>query len=150
MKTGKTRTIIAALLPLAFGLVAALTLKLKFIQNIPVLQIRIDIASMIICLSILISLVLFLYIRLSARQAARAAALLDREKEEHKQFLMRLDHELKNPLSAIKTATSYLNQLAGDIKPKRIQTDFQKSLNKSVLYPNGSIGWSWICENWPN
>jgi two-component system OmpR family sensor kinase len=130
MKIGKLSTYIPALLSLVFGLVAALIIKIKFGQNIPVLFIYIDFASLLIFVSILVSLTFLLYLRLSARQAARAQALLDNEKEEHKQFLMRLDHELKNPLSAIKTAHTYLDQLAGDIKPKRSQIDFQKSLTQ--------------------
>ncbi len=130
MKIGKFKTYIPVLLPLVIGLIAALVIKIKFDQNIPVLLIRMDIASLLIFVSILVSLIFILFLRLSANQAARARTLLDHEKEEHKQFLMRLDHELKNPLSAIKTAHTYLDQLAGDIKPKRSQVDFQKSLTQ--------------------
>jgi two-component system OmpR family sensor kinase len=128
MKTGKIKTSIAALLPFTLGLITALILKLKFDQKLPVLQIRIDLASAFIILGIITSLVIFWRTRLTARQAARAREILSQEKEEHKQFLMRLDHELKNPLSAIKTATTYLEQLAGDTKPERSQDDLRKSL----------------------
>jgi len=128
MKIGKIKTSLAALLPLALGLIAALFVKLKFNPNLPVLQIRIDLASVLIFLGILCGLALFWRSRLTAKQKAQAQLLLTREKEEHKQFLMRLDHELKNPLSAIKTAASYLEQLSADIEPKPVRSDFQKSL----------------------
>ena len=130
MKTVKLKTSLAALLPLTLGLIAAWLLKLKFNQNLPVLQFRIDLASMLIFLGMLCDLALFWRSRLTARQKAQAQLLLAREKDEHKQFLMRLDHELKNPLSAIKTAASYLEQLSVDIEPKPVRSDFQKSLGQ--------------------
>ncbi len=130
MKASKFKTYIAALLPLILGLTAALILKLKFSQNIPVLQIRIDLASAVIFLSVLICLASFWRVHLTTKQAARTRAMLANEDEEHKQFLMRLDHELKNPLSAIKTAASYLEQLSADIEPKPVRSDFQKSLGQ--------------------
>ena len=128
MKNSKIKTCIAALLPLALGLIPALILKLKFNQNIPILQLRIDLASALISVGILCSLALLWRTRLTAKQSIQTQSLLNHEKEEHKQFLMRLDHELKNPLSAIKTTTTYLDQLVGDNRPKHNYDDFQKSL----------------------
>ncbi|MDK2980417.1 MAG: two-component system, OmpR family, phosphate regulon sensor histidine kinase PhoR [Chloroflexota bacterium] len=127
-KADKHKLILAIILPLLFGLLAALILRLQFADSIPVVQLRIDLASLAILVSIPLSLYWVWRVILNTRHEAHTRDLIAAEKEEHKQFLMRLDHELKNPLSAIKTAASFLEQLSLDIEPRPIRRDFQKSL----------------------
>lgn len=129
-KADKHKLILAIILPLLFGSLAALVLRLRFADSIPVVQLRIDLASLAILVSIPISLYWVWRVILNARHDAHTRSLIAAEKEEHKQFLMRLDHELKNPLSAIKTAASFLEQLSLDIEPMPIRRDFQKSLGQ--------------------
>jgi two-component system OmpR family sensor kinase len=94
-----------ALIPLAAGLVlASLTLEVAAVPN-PVLHARVDIGSLALVVGILLSLLVGLGLALWEWQAwtcrqriadARAQAVAERRR-----FLQRLDHELKNPLTAI-------------------------------------------------
>ena len=92
------------LLPLLIGIVISILWQIISRingQEIPVLRLRIDIATTIILFSALLSAFLgmgiWIYYRIrQVRQETASQALEDRRR-----FLQRLDHELKNPLTAI-------------------------------------------------
>ncbi len=129
MKRYKTKNWYLSLLPFLLGLGIAIILNNK-IRLLPVIQIRIDLASSAIFLGAIIS-ILFIYRQLIHQsQKRKTKEMLKTENEEHKQFLVRLDHELKNPLSAIKTGTAYLGQLTSEVKPKKNQVDLQKTITQ--------------------
>jgi two-component system OmpR family sensor kinase len=98
--------LVVALIPLAAGLlIASLMLDVAAVPN-PILSARVDMGSLAFAVGLLFSLLLAAGLVLWERQAwtcqkhladARIQAV-----EERRQFLRRLDHELKNPLTAIR------------------------------------------------
>jgi two-component system OmpR family sensor kinase len=98
------RRYLAALLPLGLGLLLAVAWQSGLWPN-PILYLRADVGTLLALLGALAALVCGLVA--AARQAAgqRAAQSLARLREEqaesHRRFIRRLDHELKNPITAI-------------------------------------------------
>ncbi|MBN1266435.1 MAG: HAMP domain-containing histidine kinase [Anaerolineales bacterium] len=80
-------------------------------HDYPVLHLSIDFGSLLILAGILLSSrLLIARFRRTARDKA-VQLQLDAVKDENKQFLLRLDHELKNPISTIRTDVAHLEQL---------------------------------------
>jgi two-component system OmpR family sensor kinase len=95
-----------ALIPIAAGLViASLTLDVDAIPN-PILHLRADIGSLALVAGLSISLLTGAGLALWEWQASacqkRMTAARTQVGEERRRFLRRLDHELKNPLTAIR------------------------------------------------
>jgi two-component system OmpR family sensor kinase len=95
-----------ALIPLAAGLVlASLTLDVAAVPN-PVLHGRVDIGSLALVAGIMLSLLVGTGLALWEWQAwtyqQRIVDTRTQAAEERRRFLQRLDHELKNPLTAIR------------------------------------------------
>jgi two-component system OmpR family sensor kinase len=109
------RWYLIALLPALLGLIISLILNLGGLQN-PILSIQIDMGTFALLIGILISIpcVAYLAYRYSSerdrqQQIAKIQATIS---EDRMRFLQRLDHELKNPLTAIQAGLANLN---GDI-----------------------------------
>ncbi len=99
-------------LPLLIGLLLALTLQGGLAHN-PVfrLQTRIDLGTLLLLVGL--ALTLCLAMGIAAWQwfdRHRRALLTVQQKttQAHQRFIRRLDHELKNPLAAIRTTLTYL------------------------------------------
>lgn len=94
------------LVPLAAGLVvASLFITVPTLVN-PILQVRIDLGNLAIAIGATISALVAAGIALwdwaTRRCQRRMAGLRAESAEERRRFLQRLDHELKNPLTAIR------------------------------------------------
>ena len=102
-------------LPIIIALLLALIFDFLF-DFLPIVNISIDISSLAITLGLIVTGIVFLCSlqrKLSAKEHENAIqSLLD----DQKQFMQRLDHELKNPLSAIQTGIAYASQLLDEIK----------------------------------
>jgi two-component system OmpR family sensor kinase len=101
-----------ALLPLAAGLVvASLVTQVPTMSN-PIIYFRIDVgtASLIVgsLLSILTGMGLLVWERTRLRYEQRTNGVRTQAAEERRRFLQRLDHELKNPLTAIRAGLANL------------------------------------------
>ncbi|NMC46671.1 MAG: HAMP domain-containing histidine kinase [Chloroflexi bacterium] len=90
------------------GIVAAVWLS-KSNPDLPVLVIRLDVASLILLIGIILSIQLSIHFRRTERIQKQYESIIEDELTEHRQFLRRLDHELKNPLSAITTRIATIN-----------------------------------------
>jgi two-component system OmpR family sensor kinase len=95
-----------ALIPLAVGLViGSLMLNVDVIPN-PILSARVDTGSLALVAGILLSLLLGVGLALWEWRASACQQQLVNARtqavEERRRFLRRLDHELKNPLTAIR------------------------------------------------
>lgn len=94
-------------LPVLLGVLAS-ALAQAFWQPVPLLVFKIDIGMVAFVLGLFISLVLAAYafgMGRKEKQVQRDMAELQRKTEEgRRRFLRRLDHEIKNPLTALRTA----------------------------------------------
>lgn len=105
------------LLPLALAVIAALLLQLLLVP-LPLLVVRMDVGTALAFLGGLITLLLV--VRLLAQRASRVdcSRTLTEERQQqdaaHRRFLMRLDHELKNPLTAMRAALVNLSDSNSD------------------------------------
>ena len=95
------------LIPLAIGLVVMVFIQV-LIRPLPIVEIRADLGTVLLLLGIIFALFLLVWQIARSRQATRDQAALqeDRVKQEasHRRFLRRLDHQLKNPLTALRAA----------------------------------------------
>ncbi len=113
------------LLPLVIGVLFKVLLERGWVEN-SVLFMRIDLGTVALLLGILLSILLFIiwgiflwqdhqfnqeFIQLQATAA-----------EERRQFLQRLDHELKNPLTAIQAGLANLDDSANEPAIDSIKT----------------------------
>ena len=96
-----------ALIPLGLGLLAAIYLWFIAKTN-PIAFLRIDLGSLAFVLGLGLSVLVgaIFYIRLAWEQ--RRQAVLAQAADERRRFLRRLDHELKNPLTAIRAGLANL------------------------------------------
>ena len=96
-----------ALIPLVLGLLAAIYLWFIAKAN-PIAFLRIDLGSLAFSLGLGLSVLVgaIFYIRLAWEQ--RRQAVLAQAADERRRFLRRLDHELKNPLTAIRAGLANL------------------------------------------
>jgi two-component system OmpR family sensor kinase len=100
------------LVPLAAGLVIASLFIIVPTLASPILQVRIDLGNLAIAIGATVSVLFAVGIalwELATRQCQRQMAGLRAESaEERRRFLQRLDHELKHPLTAIRTGLANL------------------------------------------
>jgi two-component system OmpR family sensor kinase len=97
-----------ALIPVAVGLViAALAIQLSVLPN-PVIYVHVDVGTTALVVGLALSLLtvtgLVLWEWAGRRCQRRATDVRAQAAEERRRFLQRLDHELKNPLTAIRAA----------------------------------------------
>ncbi|MAS37391.1 MAG: sensor histidine kinase [Anaerolineaceae bacterium] len=125
------------LLPLGLGLAGiALVLRVSVIDNLILLPVDFDVLILILGLSLAIFAALSLVVRetldrmhqQSFEQAQRQAFA------EHRRFLTRLDHELKNPLTAMRAGLGSLSlTLVDDKQQQLIKTIELEALRLSNL-----------------
>lgn len=130
MRLHRVTEIILILTPLVLGAILAIALQTKIIIN-PVLhfQALIDLGTFLLVIGGLLSAG-FLGFWLLRRQVMvkeriKDEKIMEAARLERRRFLQQLDHELKNPLTALKTELAYLSQdmindgaskVLGDIK----------------------------------
>ncbi len=107
------REYILIIIPAVIGCLVSLWMDTKMVA-IPVLVSRIDVATIILSTGIVISSIILFFQYRKHRLQQQFRDLTERENEEHRQFLQRLDHELKNPLSAITTRVAYINSIVAE------------------------------------
>jgi signal transduction histidine kinase len=122
----------AALLPLGLGLAVKALASLGRIGN-PILYLRGDMGAVAALVGILLSAVLLLFVwsghRSRSRLRRNMAEVQQRAAEDHRRFLRRLDHELKNPLTAIRAGLANL----ADVCPEEARQGTLPSLEAQVL-----------------
>lgn len=101
-----------ALLPVAAGLViASLMVDIPTLTN-PIIYVRVALGTLAVIaglsLSVLIAMGLVLWERAGRRGEQRVAGVRAQAAEERRRLLQRLDHELKNPLTAIRAGLANL------------------------------------------
>ncbi len=105
-----------ALVPLALGLILAAIWQQGGLNN-PIVYLRADIGSLLVLLGVAGSGVAAALVAVGERRrhavAAAAAAVEAEEADSRRRFIRRLDHEVKNPLTAMRAALANLNG-AGD------------------------------------
>src|SRR5512147_1129239 len=104
---------ILILLPLGLGILTSILAQL-FFSPVPLLVFKIDVGMVFFVLGAFLSLLL-LMIRLGGlsmeREARRKIIHSQREHDEsRRQFIRRLDHEIKNPLTGLRTALVNLRE----------------------------------------
>ena len=113
------------LFPLVLGFLFKIIFGQSWIEN-SVVFLRIDLGSLSLLLGILISIVLFTMwgmLLWQGRQYEREFLQYQtKTAEERRQFLQRLDHELKNPLTAIQAALVNLDEESNQTAIKSIKT----------------------------
>jgi two-component system OmpR family sensor kinase len=101
-----------ALIPIVAGLViASLMVDIPTLTN-PIIYMRVDLGTLAaivgVALSVLVTVGLVLWGWAERRGGQRVADLRIQAAEERRRFLQRLDHELKNPLTAIRAGLANL------------------------------------------
>ncbi|HAF61162.1 MAG TPA: hypothetical protein DCK95_02420 [Anaerolineaceae bacterium] len=138
MKSWEKREYILTIVPALIGFLVSFWMDAKMV-NIPVLVSRIDMATIILSIGILTSLIILFVQYRKHRQQQQFQDLIERENEEHRQFLQRLDHELKNPLSAITTKVAFINSMVekngneADAQQVELSSDPAEEVQKMVF-----------------
>ncbi len=131
MKT-TLRDMLLALIPLILALMAATLLETLLAP--PLLRIVSSQANLIIFLGIVASLISGVSLaarRNAQRRAARDLTALRREQDQaHRRFLRRLDHELKNPLTAMRLALANLSVAASQADRDHLVTDVSRQADR--------------------
>ncbi|MEW6403205.1 MAG: HAMP domain-containing sensor histidine kinase, partial [Chloroflexota bacterium] len=101
------------LLPVALGVLASFFAQLLF-APVPILVFKIDVGMVLFMLGLFLSLGLLMF-RLGGlnteKEARRKINQFQRERDEsRRQFIRRLDHEIKNPLTGLRTALVNLRE----------------------------------------
>lgn len=135
MKLRRVTPIALMLIPLVAGLIPAIILQSQLIFN-PVLlfQGRIDLGSLFFIIGLVLTIGLFGFWLLRQREMARNRITTEEVREDAKQerrrFLQQLDHELKNPLTALNAEVAYLSQGLLDEKPGKVLSDINVQVER--------------------
>jgi len=113
---------LAALIPALIGLGLALVLNSGWLEN-PMLYMRGALSAFCVLIGVGLSLGLFIGVGLHQWRQGLAAQALARDlaqqaAQERRRFLQRLDHELKNPLTAIRAGLANVTE-AADVAQQR-------------------------------
>jgi two-component system OmpR family sensor kinase len=115
-------------LPLLVAVIAALLLQ-NLATGLPIVHVRADPGSVLIFFGALGSLGWLAYLTGGLAYRAYCQRLLEDERqvrdETHRRFLLRLDHELKNPLTAMRAALANLDQSLPSEERERAVQDVQ-------------------------
>jgi signal transduction histidine kinase len=102
---------LAALVPAALGLASTLLLQSGRIPN-PLLYLQADLGTLLLLVGLLLSGIAMVVVALRVRAQRRLTEAVSGEREEaaeaHRHFVRRLDHELKNPLTAMRIGLANL------------------------------------------
>lgn len=115
MKLRQLAAIALVLSPLAVGLILAVVLQSPIVAN-PVLrfQARADLGTLLLVAGCLLTASAFGFWSLRRRASARLRIEVEKASEkarqERRRFLRQLDHELKNPLTALQAELAYLSE----------------------------------------
>ncbi len=125
------------LLPLGLGLIIAWLINQFQLSN-PLFRVLISLSSLLLLIGLLISL--FLLVAWLSRQTAerrsrqKIAQLQADTAEERRQFLRRLDHELKNPLMAIRAGlANFANAPTAETRHSALATVEAQTIRLSRL-----------------
>lgn len=117
------------LLPFTLGLVLKILLERGTLEN-SIIYLRIDLGTLALLLGILLSLLLLIIWGIFLWQDSQFnQEFLDFQAttaEEHRQFLQRLDHELKNPLTAIQAGLANLDGASNEQAIESIKAQSQR------------------------
>lgn len=122
--------------PAAAGIAAAAALN-RELDEMPRVYLRAEVATLTwmsgTLLSLLLAGVLALYVYVQRRETSRSAEIQAQTQaqasEERRRFLRRLDHELKNPLTAIRAGLANLKDVPSEVA----QRDTLTSVETQVL-----------------
>ena len=107
--------------PLILGLLAMLSTQ-GLMRPLPLVEFQIDMGSALFFLGIFLSLLLLIWqvtrIRQNSRYQQDLQTQRSQQQETHRRFLRRLDHQLKNPLTALRAA---LVNLSDAVHPRGAQ-----------------------------
>jgi two-component system OmpR family sensor kinase len=100
--------------PILLGTGLALFFNLSYDEShARVAYLRVDLATLSALLGLLLSLMIALAFRLNAWSARVRSQASEAAAQERRRFLSRLDHELKNPLTAIRAGLANLTEPSG-------------------------------------
>ena len=113
------------LLPIFLGILFKIIFAQGWVEN-SVVYLRVDLGTLSLLLGILIAIVLFtmwgMLIWQGRQYEGEFLQYQTKTAEERRQFLQRLDHELKNPLTAIQAALVNLDEESNQTAIKSIKT----------------------------
>ncbi|QCR18297.1 sensor histidine kinase [Agrococcus sp. SGAir0287] len=126
-----TRRILLALVPLAAGVVAAVALAAAGVRTAAILTIPLTTAAVV--LGLVVSAAILLVVLAARRRSLQALRVEEArqhglaegaaaEREAHRRFLARLDHELKNPVQAIRATIAAVEPGSGTAADPRLAT----------------------------
>jgi len=108
---------LAALVPAIAGLGLALLLQSGWLPN-PLLRLTVDLGTVLLVVGLLVCTVCLGIVALEALAQRRQHRVVDQERnqaaESHRRFIGRLDHELKNPLMAMRMGLADLSSTASE------------------------------------
>lgn len=117
------------LLPIVLGLVLKILLERGWLEN-SIVYLRIDLGTLALLLGILLSILLFIiwgiFIWQDRQFNQEFLEFQAITAEERRQFLQRLDHELKNPLTAIQAGLANLDGISNERAIESIRAQTQR------------------------
>jgi two-component system, OmpR family, sensor kinase len=119
---------VGALLPLGLGVMVGLLTLFEIMPN-PILYLRADFGTMAVLSGGLASGILLSSLYVAQRQRQRLAQIQAEATAERKRFLQRLDHELKNPLTAIRAGVANLDATTESVRRTAVN-----GIEKDIIY----------------
>jgi two-component system OmpR family sensor kinase len=105
-----------AVLPALVGLALWLAFRLDWLSN-SIVYLRASLGTLLLAMGLVLTLLfgagLAMYMTLVQQSQRRVVTIQAREDAKHRQFLRRLDHELKNPLTAMQIEVANLETESG-------------------------------------
>jgi len=125
--------VIVTLFPFLFGILATIYVQ-NFLQPVPILAFRVDIGMAALMFGIFLSLVLGAYFFGDESRGWFARDEMESLRQEmvenRRQFIRRLDHEIKNPLTGLQAALVNMSETSVDADRHRAGENARHALNR--------------------
>lgn len=125
--------VIVTVLPFILGILATIYVQ-NFLQPVPILAFRVDLGMAALVFGVFLTLVLGAYFIGDESRSWYARAEMEdtrREMDENRrQFIRRLDHEIKNPLTGLQAALVNMSEVSVDSDRRRAGENARHALNR--------------------
>lgn len=124
-----------SVVPFGLGLLVAALLGSGRVEN-PILRVRADLGTLVVLMGLVLSAVMAALLALQGTKRAHRQSLAQahaQAAEERRRFLQRLDHELKNPLTAIRAGLANLAANGSETQAKTLGSIETQTLRLSRL-----------------
>jgi len=117
------------LLPVVVGLITILVVNLMNI-DVPIVYLRARMDLFLLLVGVCVTGIIYIALFVRSRLDQVRTTVRDKAAQEHRRFIQLLDHELKNPITAIKAGLANLSQKHAETSDQEVIQSVENQVNR--------------------